>query len=399
MEEKYQEPKFLEYLKQKLERNQLLYLISIGNKTIFLKDYSKLVVANGDWFTGPMDFGDEEREIIENPTEEEKIILMTDNVPTQSLIAINKGRELLNTKSKEEALEACQEELKQAQSSLAKFHNAVNFVEEGYTKNEVEIAKKVLEDEVPSYEEIEQIIEAHSERELQENVNSAVLVLNYVNGSLYQYALDTQYSTYLLSSARSEKVQEDQVENTNVEQQEEQTPVSSEVAPVEEKTEETSPVETPTIEPTAPQAPLEENTAVKENSPETPSPISYPQMVEEVVNGNDEKGEISIGEASEILQVPQVPIEPVAPTQEVPVAEQPLPGIVTAPVEPMPQVDIPMPSEELPQAPTPAVNETIPVANIPTPQEPLPQTIIPTGNSLTDMTPTDTGAPLEAKTI
>jgi len=96
------ENKINEYRNHFIETKNYIALVpNYNGGCLYLKDYSKIVqsVGNKEFVTIPENFKDKEISILENPTEEEKMILATNLSPfsTEYLSAIVKGRKLLET--------------------------------------------------------------------------------------------------------------------------------------------------------------------------------------------------------------------------------------------------------------------------------------------------------------
>ena len=107
-----------EHIENFVNSQSYLPLVSNFNGgALYLKNYSTVVQSVGytDFFDIPEHFMEREIPILENPTMEEKVILATSNLTFGSssdyLTAIVKGRTLLETKSKEEAIDFCNEEI------------------------------------------------------------------------------------------------------------------------------------------------------------------------------------------------------------------------------------------------------------------------------------------------
>ncbi len=120
-----------EHIQNFIESQSYIPLVSNFNGgCLYLKNYSTVVqsVGCGGFFDIPEHFMEQEIPILENPTTEEKVILATSNLTFGSscdyLTAIVKGRTLLETKSKEEAIMFCNEEIERIITERIKSNDA-----------------------------------------------------------------------------------------------------------------------------------------------------------------------------------------------------------------------------------------------------------------------------------
>lgn len=144
-------------------RNCIRFYVGHSGQSFYLKDYSKVVrgISSG-LSVVPERFEDENITLIENPTDEEKVILATNLSSSDNvyLTAIIEGRNLLKTKSKEEAISVCEE----------KHHQLLN---------------KIL----------------HQEEVTDEEMRLNRIVKSYLDGSLAKKSLEVLSSLSALSNA------------------------------------------------------------------------------------------------------------------------------------------------------------------------------------------------------
>lgn len=337
MTEKMEEQGFKDFKNSFLASNNYILLGSYDKESIYLKNYSTMVCASK---TGKfLDFPGEEMEekvILENPTEEEKIILATTNSP--GLLAIEKGRKILETKSKEEAVEACKVEVENAQKKIEKYQQAKTIVsmEEHCSASQIAIFRQFHGQEYPTVEEAKEMIETTNLKELTAQSKLSSLTLGYLDGSLYQESLNMVQTIFDLDKTKEktvvqeneEKIEEPQQQVEAVETQtfseevKEEVPVEENIEKAEEPVQTAQVVETPEIKEEVPDIQIPIVGAKEPVEPaailpavETPSSTlpeaDYAKMVADVVSG----GEPNIPAIQELLNPKSVPIEPATTTQ------------------------------------------------------------------------------------
>lgn len=338
MTEKMEEQGFKDFKNSFLASNNYILLGSYDKESIYLKNYSTMVCASK---TGKfLDFPGEkieEKVILENPTEEEKIILATTN--SSGLLAIEKGRKILETKSKEEAVEACKVEVENAQKKIEKYQQAKTIVsmEEHCSASQIAIFREFHGQEYPTVEEAKEIIETTNLKELTTQSKLSSLTLGYLDGSLYQESLNMVQIIFDLDKTKEktvvqeneEKIEEpvkQQVEAVETQALSEGTqkevPVEEIVEKEEEPVQTAQVVQTPEIKEEVPDIQIPIVGAKEPVEPaailpvvETPSSTlpeaDYAKMVADVVSG----GEPNIPAIQELLNPKSVPIEPATTPQ------------------------------------------------------------------------------------
>lgn len=232
----------------------------IGDKQLYLKDYSKLItVVEENLFHIPKKFSEKKIDIIEEPSREEKLILAGSMNPWEHLLAIVEGRKLLNSKSKEEAIEFCQEELTKLTKEFASLNT-----------NSAQISLK------------EKLI---------------TLTLGYLEGNLYQ---EMKKYLALCFEKKVKDVSKDEwiaVESKSNPSDEVVIADSIEEKQSESKIEESSSTE------------LQDNRESITEPTTTLNNDAYQRMVEEVV-GNDQKENLDLDAAVSLLNAEAVPVNP-----------------------------------------------------------------------------------------
>lgn len=317
-----------EYKNRLLESKRLIPVYQESNGDIlYLKDYSKIVrgIGSGDFRGIPERLEDENITILENPTEEEKVILATnlpniENVPY--LAAIINGRGLLATMSRDEAAIAC----RQSNGKL-----------------------------------IEMIFMGNAEKANEKELELLRTTKAYLDGSLYGKsiaALNVFANASLITENQKENMQlseSEEIENKTIDTpQEEVQVVKEEEKPQEpQQLSETPIVEIPTVEAEKPASsevqPAQESVVVPVAPVPVPestiSPEVYDRMVQDVVGGKSAElsqelqDETELPGQSIVSVAPQVPeTTQMAPEQSV--ATQP--SVQSVESTPVPQA-IPAP--------------------------------------------------------
>lgn len=329
------------YKKNYIESKRLIPVCQESNGDIlYLKDYSKIVrgVGSVDFRGIPERFEEEGLTVLEDPTEEEKVILATnlpnvDNAPY--LAAIINGRELLTTMSRDEA-------------AIAANKNYGEIIR-GLLLGNTNVAKK-------AELELVRLTKAYLDGRL---YGKSITALNaFANASIISENI--KENTSAIESEEKEQIEtsQEEVEQTTTIASQPETlglPLSQENVNEKVETEEKefqSPatvVEVPTVltEQTekVPEAqPLQESVAEPVGSvpvqESTISPEAYNQMLADVVSGAPAETSLGLQEATDLLEQPVVSVIPQVPEVPTMTAQ---PAVVQPAVQDISSSSIPSP--------------------------------------------------------
>lgn len=357
-----------------LTTHNYLSLGSYGNESLYLKNYTTMVsVIKTEEFFDLFGEQKEEKVVLENPTEEEKLILATGS--SLGLVAIQRGRKILTTKSKEEAIEESKievEDVKKEQEEYKKAETLIN-IEAVCSESQKEIFRQFHGEEYPSLEEAKEIIGKTNKDQLEAKVKLASLTLGYLDGSLYQEALNIVQIFYECTNMNEKTMEPTEEQKESVEQEKDATEVREEKVPKEQEeipqaekeesevthpqTEQVSEKETfsgiqiPIVSPTKEETVVarapegeKEQVQVQPVVTKVPQAMDYDQLVAEVVGNKATPEKVSMEEAKNLLNPVAVPVAPsgevVTPQYTVPPVTE---TIMSAPssLEQMAQVEVP----------------------------------------------------------
>ncbi len=296
-ETKVTEEMLNEYKKNYIESKRLIPVYQESNGDIlYLKDYSKIVrgVGSSEFRGIPERFEEEGLTMLEDPTEEEKVILATnlpnvDNAPY--LAAIINGRGMLTTMSRDEAAIAANQNYGEKIRSLL-------FGNTNVAKAELELAR---------------LTNAYLDGRL---YGKSVVALNaFANASIISENI--KENTSAIESEEKEQIetsQEEVEQTTTITPQ----PETSELPLSQENTNEKA--ETEEKEFQSPATVVEVPTVLTEKVPEaqprqesTISPEAYNQMLADVVSGALAETSLGLQEATDLLEQPVVSVIPQVP--------------------------------------------------------------------------------------
>lgn len=324
-ETKVTEEMLNEYKKNYIESKRLIPVYQESNGDIlYLKDYSKIVrgVGSSEFQGIPERFEEEGLTILEDPTEEEKVILATnlpnvDNAPY--LAAIINGREMLTTMSRDEA-------------AIAANKNYGEIIR-GLLLGNTNVTKK-------AELELVRLTKAYLDGRL---YGKSVTALNaFANASIISENI--KENTSAIESEEKEQIE------TNQEEVEQTTaiapqPETSELPLSQENINEKA--ETEEKEFQSPATVVEVPTVLTEKVPEaqprqesTISPEAYNQMLADVVSGAPAETSLGLQEATDLLEQPVVSVIPQVPEVPTMIAQ---PAVVQPAVQDISSSSIPSP--------------------------------------------------------